>query len=146
MDFREIDRILQAEFASKKVAAENLAAENLKKVQANPAYKKMDAIERQLVFEISKCKSKNDSYKNMKQNLEFVRKEKEKILTGFGLKQVDLKPNYSCQMCQDSGFVLGKPCECYKKRKNIELIKAFGLSASKECSFECFDVSICKYS
>ena len=31
MDFREIDRILQAEFATKKVAAENIAAENLKR-------------------------------------------------------------------------------------------------------------------
>ena len=144
MDFREIDRILQAEFASKKVNAENLAAENLKRVNANPAYKTLDSIERGLVLEISKCKSKNETFKNLKQNIETVRNEKEKLLNQFGLKQIDLKPKYSCKVCLDSGFYYGKPCECYKKRKNMELIKAFGLAANKDCSFANFNTEICK--
>ena len=144
MDFREIDKILQAEFATKKVNAENLAAENLKKINSNSAYKKLDVIERGIILEISKCKSKNETYKNLKQNLETVRTEKEKILNDAGLKQGDLKPKYSCKLCADTGFVYGKPCECYKKRKNMELIKAFGLSANKDCSFDNFTTSICK--
>ena len=32
----------------------------------------------------------------------------------------------------------------YKKRKNFELIKAFGLLANKDCSFASFDTKICK--
>ena len=144
MDFREIDRLLQAEFASKKIAAENIAAENLKRVNANPAYRKLDIIERQIVLEISKCKNKNETYKNLKQNLEITRQEKKAILNRLGLTSVDLQPKYSCKTCADSGFVSGKPCECYKKRKNVELISAFGLAANKDCSFDGFDTSICK--
>ncbi len=144
MDFREIDKILQAEFASKKVAAENLAAQNLRKVNASPVYQKLDAIERELILEVSKLKSKDESYKNLKQNLETLRKEKEKILNKMGLKYADLKPKYSCKICEDSGFVLGKPCNCYKKRKNMELTNAFGLSANKDCSFDNFNTEICK--
>ena len=144
MDFRQIDRILQQEFAGKKVNAEKLALENLKKANANPVFKQLDALERQLVLEISKCKSKNESYKNLKQNLETVRAEKLKVLTSLKLDASDLKPKYSCKLCEDSGFVYGKPCTCYKKRKNMELIKAFGLSANKDCSFDTFSTEVCR--
>ena len=143
MDFREIDKILQQEFASKKVSAEKLALENLRKANVNPVYRQLDSLERQLVLELSKSKSKSESSKNIKQNLETLRVEKAKVLKQMKLDQSDLKPKYSCKLCGDSGFVYGKPCECYKKRKNVELIKAFGLLASKDCSFDGFDTKIC---
>ena len=144
MDFRQIDKDLQVEFARKKVKAEKLASQNLSRVNSNPVYKKLDSLERQLILEISKCKTKNETFKNLKANLETLRTEKKKILTAMSLKESDLKPKYSCKICNDSGFVNGKPCECYKRRKNMELIKAFGLSANKDCSFKNFDTQICK--
>lgn len=144
MDFRQIDKDLQVEFATKKVNAEKQASQNLSRVNSNLAYKKLDSLERQLVLEISKCKTKNETFKNLKANLETLRTEKSKILASMKMKESDLKPKYSCKACLDSGFVNGKPCECFKKRKNMELIKAFGLSANKDCSFESFDTKICK--
>jgi len=144
MDFRQIDKDLQVEFARKKILAEKVAMQNQKRVNSVSAYKKLDGLERQLVLEISKCKTKNDSYKNLKANLETLRTEKSKILSLLKLKESDLKPKYSCKKCLDSGFVNGRPCECYKKRKNFELIKAFGLLANKDCSFASFDTKICK--
>ena len=140
MDFRQIDKDLQVEFATKKINAEKTASENLSRANSNPVYKKLDALERQIVLDFSRCKTKNLSYKNLKANLETVREEKQKILNLMNLKTSDLKPKYACKICSDSGFVDGKPCLCYKKRKNLELIKAFGLSASKDCSFENFDI------
>ena len=144
MDFRQIDKYLQVEFATKKVKAEKVASENLSRANANPVYKKLDLLERQMVLDFSRCKTKNETYKNLKANLETVRAEKQKVLTSLNLKASDLKPKYTCKICSDSGFVDGKPCLCYKKCKNIELIKAFGLSAKKECSFANFDTKICK--
>ena len=144
MDFRQIDKDLQVEFARKKVMAEKIASQNLSRVNANPVYKRLDSLERQLVLEISKCKTKNDSFKNLKANLETLRTEKSKILASMQMKESDLKPKYSCKNCLDTGFVNGKPCDCYKKRKNMELIKAFGLQANKDCSFKNFDTKICK--
>ena len=144
MDFRQIDKDLQLEFAKKKIIAEKIVAQNLSRVNANPVYKKLDRLERQLVLEISKCKAKTETFKNLKANLETLRTEKNKVLVSMKMKESDLKPKYSCKICSDSGFVNGRPCECYKKRKNIELIKAFGLSANKDCSFKNFDTKICK--
>lgn len=144
MDFRKIDKDLQVEFATKKISAEKKASENLSRANSNPLYKKLDSLERQIVLEFSKCKTKNETYKNLKTNLETVREEKQKVLSEMKLKNSDLKPKYDCKICSDSGFVDGRPCVCYKKRKNIELIKAFGLSANEACSFENFDTKICQ--
>ena len=144
MDFRDINKILQQEFARKKINAEKLALENIKKANANPVYKQLDSLERQLVLELSKSKARTESSKNIKQNLETLRTEKAKILKLMKLDIADLKPKYSCRICSDSGFVYGKPCECYIKRKNSELVKAFGLLASKDCSFDSFDTKICQ--
>ena len=144
MDFRQIDKDLQVVYATKKIEAENIASQNLSRANSNLIYKKLDNLERQLVLEISKCKTKNQTYKNLKTNLETLRTEKAKILSSMNLKENDLKPKYSCKICSDSGFVDGKPCVCYKKQKNKKLIEAFGLSVNSSCTFENFDTTICK--
>ena len=144
MDFRQIDRDLQTEFASRKMSVEKIATQNLFRANSNPAYKKLDSIERELVLEISKKSPKSESFKNLKENLKTVREEKLKILNKLGLKESDLKPKYACKICSDTGYFEGRPCECFRKKKNKKLIEAFGLSANTSCTFETFDTQICK--
>ena len=50
MDFRQIDKILQAEYAVKKITAEQEVSENLKKVNSNLTYKDFSNIEIQGSF------------------------------------------------------------------------------------------------
>lgn len=144
MDFRQIDRDLQKEYSRKRMFAEKIASENLLRVKKLPAYLKLDAVERALVIEISKCKTKNDSYKNLKRNLEIVREEKEKVLVMLGLTKKDLVPQYVCSKCNDTGLIDGKTCVCYQKRKNDELKKVFGLEMSSQNSFDGYSTKICK--
>ena len=144
MDFRQIDRDLQTEFASRKMSVEKIATQNLFRANSNPAYKKLDSIERELVLEISKKSPRSESFKNLKENLKTVREEKLKILNKLGLKESDLKPKYACKICSDTGYFEGRPCECFRKKKNKKLIEAFGLSANTSCTFETFDTQICK--
>jgi DNA replication protein DnaC len=144
MDFRQIDRDLQVEFATQKMNEEKVASQNLLRANSNPVYRKLDSLERELVFEISKKSSKTESFKNLKENLKTIREEKSKVLTKLGLKESDLKPKYSCKVCLDTGYFEGKPCECFRKKKNKKLIEAFGLSVNIDCSFEGFDTKICK--
>lgn len=144
MDFRQIDRDLQKEYATRKMMAEKQVAQNQMCANSCGVYKKLDRLERQLVLEISKCKTKTEAYKNLKQNLETLRCEKLGVLKKLKLSPDDLKPKYACKICMDSGFVDGKPCECYKRKKNARFIEAFGLSANKDCSFDNFNTKICK--
>lgn len=144
MDFRQIDRDLQKEYITKRILAEKIASANLARANSNSVYRKLDALERGLVLEYSKSSPKSDTAKNLKQNLETVRDEKKKILKAMKLSPADLKPKYSCLKCSDTGFVGGRTCECYKKRKNEELIKVFGLMTNSDCSFDNFETKICK--
>ena len=96
------------------------------------------------MFEISKKSPRSESFKNLKENLKTVREEKSKVLEKLKLKESDLKPKYSCKICSDTGFVGGRPCECYRKKKSKMLIEAFGLSTNRSCTFENFDTKICK--
>lgn len=144
MDFRQIDKDLQVEYARRKIMEEKIASENLARANSNSVFRKLDAIEREIVLELSKSNSQSESGKNLKKNLKTIREEKAKVLALLKLKESDLKPKYMCKICADTGFVGGKPCECYKKRKNDELIKAFGLSVDNGCSFEKFDTKVCK--
>lgn len=144
MDFRQVDRDLQKEYSIKKMQAEKRAAENLMRANSFAPFRKLDALERGLVLELSKCKTRNETCKNLKQNLDTVRKQKNVVLAKLNLTPSDLKPKYACVNCSDTGFVGAKHCECYKRRKNAELIKAFGLSVDSDCSFEKFNTKICK--
>ena len=144
MDFRQIDKDLQMEFTTQKVKVEKIASQNLLRANSNPVYKKLDLLEREMVFEISKAGSKTETFKNLKENLKTLREEKSKVLARLNLKESDLKPKYSCKICLDTGFYGEKPCECYRKKKNKKLIEAFGLSTNKTCTFETFDTKICK--
>lgn len=144
MDFRQIDKDLQIEFATQKMNEEKVASQNLLRANSNPVYKKLDSLERELVFEISKKSPRSESFKNLKENLKTVREEKSKVLEKLKLKESDLKPKYSCKICSDTGFVGGRPCECYRKKKSKMLIEAFGLSTNRSCTFENFDTKICK--
>lgn len=144
MDFRQIDKDLQIEFATQKMNEEKVASQNLLRANSNPVYKKLDSLERELVFEISKKSPRSESFKNLKENLKTVREEKSKVLEKLKLKESDLKPKYSCKICSDTGFVGGRPCECYRKKKSKMLIESFGLSTNRSCTFENFDTKICK--
>lgn len=55
----------------------------------------------------------------LKTKLEFILKD-------MGLNGTDLEPNYECRLCNDTGYIKGKPCECLKKEINNVLLSYSG--------------------
>ena len=143
MNLQNIDKMLQAEFMSKKIKAE-MKAEQMRAYLAKvPTYAKIIAVEKQLVFDIAKLQANGEKNKELKEQLKILRNEKNKIFKALKITEADLSPKYTCLKCGDSGFVGTEMCECYKKRRNEEIIKASGLESSLDCSFENFSTKIC---
>ena len=117
MDFRQIDKDLQIEFATQKMNEEKVASQNLLRANSNPVYKKLDSLERELVFEISKKSPRSESFKNLKENLKTVREEKSKVLEKLKLKESDLKPKYSCKICSDTGLLVEDLVSVIERKK-----------------------------
>lgn len=148
MDLLEIDKKLQNEYANSRINAENQALINKNKANANPVYKKLDELERDLVFLIGKEEAKEKPNKKTllecNSELKTIKSNKLKILNSLGLSEADLKPKYSCEKCKDTGLVGGYVCDCYKKRRNAEIIKSYGLSENDFVSFDDINESLFK--
>lgn len=51
----------------------------------------------------------------LKETHSALKEERRKILIDMGLPEDYLNPIYTCPLCEDTGFILTKPCVCRKK-------------------------------
>ena len=144
MNFKDLDKNLQKEFSQKKLKAEWIVSQNKARLNKSKSWQKLDNIERELVFELSKAKSEKQPHTDLAESLKTVRAEKQKILKIANLSEKDLVPQYECKICDDNGFVGGKMCSCYKKRRNQEIIKMCGLDIASDKTLKNFNTDICK--
>lgn len=141
----DIDKLLQEEFALKKTNAEERAQANLNLALKNDIFQKLDKLEREVSFSLGEEKAKGNNKAKVKElslALEQIKNLKETELIKMGLTSLDLKPQYSCSKCNDTGIYNGYRCSCYKKRKNEEIIKLFSPDLNTFCDFDSIDVSI----
>lgn len=61
--------------------------------------------------------------------------EQAKLLKKYGLKESDLRPNYFCKSCEDTGFVDGKTCKCLQEELRKLLFSKSNVQNSG-CTFE----------
>ena len=80
MNFKDLDKNLQKEFSQKKLKAEWIVSQNKARLNKSKSWQKLDAIERELVFELSKAKSEKQPHTELAESLKTVRAEKQKIL------------------------------------------------------------------
>lgn len=144
MDFKDLHKQLQDEFAKKKMRAEWVANQNKKRASSVPAYAKLSVLEKEIMFELARCKVNKQPTTALAETLKTTRAEKQKILKALNLTEADLEPKYECTKCEDLGFIGSKMCDCYKKRRNDEIMKKCGLDLNKNATFEGFDTKICK--
>ena len=147
MDIIEIDKKLQNEFNLRKIYNEKVAFFNKNKVNSIKEYKELDTLEREIVFRLGKISLKEnakDEYLSLSNELNKISENKTKILEKIGLKKEDLLPKYNCKKCKDSGFINGKMCNCYKKARNIEIIKQCGFNFEQLSDFDSVDEQLFK--
>lgn len=144
MNYQELTKILQAEFAKKRIKAEEIATKNRDKLNRYPAFLRLAKLEKEVVFELAKAKDAGEKTSELAKVLKNIREEKLKFLKKLKLSPSDLEPKYECDSCNDTGMLGGRICHCYKRRRNEELVKASGLDVSKLASFDKFDTKICK--
>lgn len=146
MDLLEIDRKLQSDYSMLRINAEKIALKNKNLANSNPLFSKLDTLERDIVFILGKENSKNNPDKNIvfecDRELKIIKSQKNKILKSLNLKESDLSPKFECQKCKDTGIINNGVCQCYKKRRNIEIIKSYGLSKNDFNSFDDIDESL----
>ena len=88
-------------------------------------YQKVPQI-RQIEDEISsqavRCARKlldgdTNAKEELKQHIEDLREQKEVLLSAFGFPVDYMEMHYACPECQDTGYVDGRKCRCFKKEE-----------------------------
>lgn len=83
-----------------------------------------DAIRSQAVMTARKLlDGDEEAKKTFRRQLEDLREQKEALLLAYGYKPEDLEMQYHCPYCQDTGYVDGKKCRCFRKEE-IRLLYA----------------------
>lgn len=99
--------------AKRRSNAEITAKKNIKLLENYPHIQKLYQEEQKLIIEKAKCKAYGTNFdetllKNASFNLENALKE-------IGLTKANLKPEYHCKSCSDTGTINGQICDCVKK-------------------------------
>ncbi len=100
-------------------------------------FKNADLLFREKTFELAKTGNKN-----IENELQEIKKNRLFTLKKLGLTEKDLMPNYSCKLCEDTGFVDGKKCQCLKTETQKLLIKNSGITSAIVHNFSQSDPKI----
>ncbi|HEY8424261.1 MAG TPA: ATP-binding protein [Clostridia bacterium] len=125
----------------------NELADKRSLAQTYAEYNYLKALEHQEFYNIEK-KFREYNYlcaKNPEpeliQELEKIKNERESILKKLGL---DISVKFSCERCQDTGFLDGKPCLCVKRKVARKVADMCGIPENIKCGFENCDFDVFK--
>ena len=136
MVYFEIELLAKQILKERKEFSEMMAEQNLQTAREDVEFNKVYNSSRSLVFDIAKQKHLGQETKKMEQQLQKQKDLLKAIMQKLGLTAESLKPQYSCKICKDTGFVRGESCKCRNKLISQLLLEHSGLSTTDLPTFE----------
>lgn len=132
--YEKVNETLRA----RRTKAEILADQNMQEVFNNAEAYRLYCELNTLNFNYSKAKFSKLSTEIIERRRKDVEREFENALTQIGISAKDLEPQYSCNICKDSGWKSdGKKCSCFTTLFNSFLREYMGVlpnsSRLKDC-------------
>ncbi len=144
MNKAEIARLLDREYAEKRLRAEDAQGVRIAEIEAAyPEIANLRAEIRENQFEMARHRLQGTNPSALSAEIQEKKRRIDDILREAGHPSDALEPWYICTICQDTGYVgdgLLYPCACRKARL-YELLYP-NLHTDGKQSFESFDVSV----
>ncbi len=122
----DIDKKANKVLKERKKIAEDNALQNLSLARKNENFLSLEKEENSLIIEIAKIEFEEKNSNKLRENLEKIQKNKDFLLKKLKL---NLKTNYFCPKCSDTGIINGKNCECKKRVINQILKEESGMAS-----------------
>jgi len=99
---------------------------------------------KKLVVEIAKLEVDGKDASAQRKEYNDTRELLAQVLKEMGIDKSELKPQYACTKCKDTGYIGGVECECLKREISLMLIEESGINIKsmptfESCNFEIFD-------
>jgi DNA replication protein DnaC len=125
---KQIDRILK----QKRDKAIFFAEKNLNIARKNEEFAKLELEEVEKAIELANLMADQVDETKERISLAEIRAKKNASLKKIGLSAKDIKPQFECEKCQDTGINQGKYCDCRTKILNEILLKRSGILGELE--------------
>jgi hypothetical protein len=114
---RKIDRAqIERHFNDLRHSAEDRAESNLKRATEDGVYRGIHNKLKELSIDLAFAEIRDTARAGeISAQIEKLEKDREKRLSELGMSKSDLVPQYSCKICNDTGYdKYGNPCTCMK--------------------------------
>jgi hypothetical protein len=114
---RKIDRAqIERHFNDLRHSAEDRAENNLKRATEDGVYRGIHNKLKELSIDLAFAEIRDTARAGeISAQIEKLEKDREKRLSELGMSKSDLVPQYSCKICNDTGYdKYGNPCTCMK--------------------------------
>lgn len=138
----QIAQKVMAKISLRHQNAITLANKNTSLARSNFEYLEKDKLCRKLVLQIAQEKSASKPTFSLEEQFRNLLLERNNSLKILNLTQEDLLPKFTCALCEDTGYTNGKPCKCFVKMYNQELMKQSGLDFNKIPALKDYDFSV----
>ena len=138
----QIAQKVMAKISLRHQNAITIANKNTAIARSNLEYIEKDKLCRQLVLTIAQEKSAGKSTFQLEEQFRDILVSRNNVLQKLNLTQQDLLPKYTCDLCEDTGYVNGKPCKCFVKMYNQLLMQQSGLDFNKIPAIKDYDFSV----
>lgn len=122
--------------------AEFVARQYFDIAMQNEEYRKLYLEYKALTYDIAKLEYEKKNCSEQKKKLKELKINLELALGKLGMTADDLKPQYNCKRCMDTGYIDGKECSCLKKRVSELILKDIGVTVNPQHTFENVDYSL----
>ena len=137
----KIEKEIMTIIKDRRDSATRIADENLRSALQHEDIKKLYDECNALKYEIAKKQYENKSIDTLLDSYNKNRKALHESLKKHNISKDNMKPIYTCNKCNDTGFVNNKRCECFNKLLNESLLALSGLN-KKLPNFKNIDFSV----
>jgi len=132
-----VRREAEKNILKRKLRAEDLAEKRINEVLQNEDVRLLFVKCKRLVVEIAKLDVEGKSSRQQREEYEESRKLVAELLKEMGVDKSEMRPQYSCQKCNDSGYLIGgEMCECLRKEISNLMILESGLDLKNMAVFD----------
>ena len=138
----EIENKILNEILTNRQDAEHLADVRYFKALQNKDFEAIDKEIRGLIIEKAKQEFEGKSTAEVDESIKTAKNKRAEILQKMGLTLQDIRPNYSCKLCNDTGFVGNTRCFCFQNKLTRALFQNSNMGNSMTHTFKDFEPKI----
>ena len=128
--------IAEKNILKKKLQAEENADRKLNQVLQDENVRLLFMKCKRLVVDIAKIEVEGKIATAEREEYNETRDLLAEVLKSMGVDKSELRPQYSCSICKDVGYVQGKMCECLKREISLERIRQSGIDEAAMAKFD----------